>query len=235
MSSYQYYDPYGEQQRAEQERAQMMARMEQMMRIRQKYTDDLELQRQAEEQKRIQAENQEKKNWMTDTAQGASMGMSVGGPWGALAGGIIGTAKGQYEAYQQRRKEGQSGMKAFGNTAFDTPFGAVGDVASLGGANLLRKATTGSWTKTDEGMALTPESAQQFAMMGGRAVGSRMQNNTNMDRAKYAQQRGIADWRAKQSAQPMDQYYRKEAPYSSVPAKDLTEYNYGKTHDERYY
>jgi hypothetical protein len=57
-------------------------------------------------------------NWGDDAVKGAQMGSSFG-PYGALIGGIVGTAKGMGRAVQRRRGEGQSLLKALGRTAFD--------------------------------------------------------------------------------------------------------------------
>ena len=77
----------------------------------------------------LEQEAQGKKNWLDDALTGAKMG-SAAGPWGALAGGIIGTAKGMYESVGQRRKEGDSVGKALLHTITDTPIGNFGALAT---------------------------------------------------------------------------------------------------------
>ena len=64
------------------------------------------------------AQRQDDVNFGNDAAQGAMAGSQFG-PWGALAGGILGSAKGQYEAYGRRRDEGRSVLGALGTTLFD--------------------------------------------------------------------------------------------------------------------
>lgn len=103
-----------------------LGRLRELVAARQRW-DDLNYQRMEQEEARMKneayaAERAEKLNWLDEGAKGASMG-SIAGPWGALVGGIAGTAMGQKEAYDQRRKEGGGGLESFGKTIFDNPFG----------------------------------------------------------------------------------------------------------------
>jgi len=91
------------------------------------------------ERKRVvrEAEQKQARNWGNPTAQGAMTGMMVSGgnPFGALAGGIVGSAKGMHQAYLDRKKSGESDAEALWNTLTD--FGAgIPDpgVASQGAA-----------------------------------------------------------------------------------------------------
>lgn len=90
---------------------------------RQKFLDMIYARMEAEENARMaeeqNAEQAGKLNWFDDAAKGAQMGSAMG-PWGALAGGVIGTIKGQKESYDAR---GGGGLKGYLQTAFDTPFG----------------------------------------------------------------------------------------------------------------
>ena len=92
-----------------------------------------------------QAEAADNKNWLNEGAEGAKIGGGVGGPWGALVGAIAGTAMGQKKAYDQRRKEGQSGWDSFTRTIFDTPGGSNKinrqNVADMAGAFGSAKAS----------------------------------------------------------------------------------------------
>jgi hypothetical protein len=61
------------------------------------------------------AELEGKKNWGDDALAGASMG-SAFGPWGALIGGLAGTAKGMFEGIDARSQSGQDIGDAILNT-----------------------------------------------------------------------------------------------------------------------
>jgi len=65
----------------------------------------------------------EKKNWHHEAGQGALMGMTVAGPFGAIAGAIIGGIGGMAEAISTRMDEGDSGAQAFFSTVGDTGLG----------------------------------------------------------------------------------------------------------------
>lgn len=75
------------------------------------------------EEERIvrELEQDQARNWGNDAMGGATVGFmaSGGNPWGALAGGIAGTAKGMARAYEDRKKSGQSDFEAGWRTLFD--------------------------------------------------------------------------------------------------------------------
>jgi hypothetical protein len=73
------------------------------------------------------------KNWEEEAISGASLGMTAGGPMGALIGAIGGAAYGQYKAVKYRQdEEGQGFLEAFGKTHMDTPFFNVGEAIDKG-------------------------------------------------------------------------------------------------------
>lgn len=161
---------------------EQVAQRRQMADARQRFLDQMYARMEAEERQR-QAEEQQaatagKKDWFGDAAGGFAAGGWVGA--------IVGTAKGQLDAYRQRKAEGQGDMEAFGNTVFDTPFGKAGDVASLGGANLGRRLTTGHWNKTDEGVghALTDADVMNGIAGYNRQKGVNAQNRANTSVAR---------------------------------------------------
>lgn len=60
------------------------------------------------------------RDWHDDAMQGASMGMQVAGPWGALIGLGVGTVKGQAEAISTKvNEDGMNFGEAFAGTHFD--------------------------------------------------------------------------------------------------------------------
>lgn len=63
--------------------------------------------------------NADEQNWMPSAMKGASLGSSFG-PWGALIGGIAGTAAGMYSsAKSQHDKGGKSWLEAGARAMFD--------------------------------------------------------------------------------------------------------------------
>lgn len=177
-----------------QRREQALGRLRELVAARQRW-DDMNFQRMEAEEKRLkdeayQAERKEKLNWFDDAAQGAAMGGSVGGPWGALVGGAIGTMKGQRDAYQQRKKEGQGGFEAFGNTIGDTPFGLnIGASARNDFKDFGEKESYGSLT--DETM-----------MNMGRAYGSSKASYDQQQAREGEYQPTETDIMGPESAQP---------------------------------
>lgn len=62
------------------------------------------------------------RNWGNEALQGAAAGGAMSGsPWGALAGGILGTVRGMSGAYRDRRRSGQGKLESLGRTLFDVP------------------------------------------------------------------------------------------------------------------
>ena len=139
-------------------RAAALQKLGDMAMARQKFLDEMyrrsEEQAMAEQNVAAEQERSGKLNWFDDAAKGASMG-SAFGPWGALVGGIAGTAKGQVEAYKQRRSEGQGFGSSLLSTVGDTPFGF----------NLGEGITSGGKHWSDD----------NYASLGGETLGNLMQ------------------------------------------------------------
>jgi hypothetical protein len=79
---------------------------------------------------------------MGDALQGASLG-SIAGPWGALAGGVIGLASGSIKDVGARQKAGEGTLDALGNTFLDS----ANPAKLFSGGNTEKAARLGSTLK----------------------------------------------------------------------------------------
>lgn len=110
----------------------------------QRYVDSV----QAEEAKaQAKAESEDKLNYMDEAMTGTQIGSSFG-PWGALAGLVVGRAAGGAEAFEERKRKGESGGSAFANAFLNpwesfknlgksikqNPYAATGTAQSVGSA-----------------------------------------------------------------------------------------------------
>ena len=155
---------------------------------RQRFLDMIYARMEAEENARVQGERSTESanrlNWFDDASKGAAMG-SAFGPFGALAGGIVGTAKGQIEAYRERG----GGAKAFAQTIFDTPFGfnlAGGkSYGSLGGGTMENLIGAGGAAygahQRKQAMRSTAQGQNRTSLARMQAEGVAMPTGSRMD------------------------------------------------------
>ena len=155
-----------------QRREVALGRLRELVAARQRW-DDQNYQKMEAEQQRLkdeayQQEAADNKNWLDEASQGAAMGASAGGPMGALVGGIIGTGAGMKNAYDQRRKEGQSRWDSVTRTAFDTPGGSL----KLNKGNMSNMAQAYGSSKAFSDQAKERESGLQEAKWESKGFGS---------------------------------------------------------------
>ena len=132
-------------------------------------------------------QRQDNTDWASSGAQGAGIGAGFG-PWGALIGGIAGSALGMGKAAQTRMNEGQPWYKALANTALDfkpltsgrfftTASSAAPAIAGAvnranaknstimnrpGGMGYQGQGTSGPLQPGEDPSAMTPEQLAQF-------------------------------------------------------------------------
>jgi hypothetical protein len=111
--------------------------------------------------------------WGDDATRGASTGLSMGGPWGALIGGIAGTVKGQARDITDRSnqdklrtgkwttKKGDRGhyLHALGKTLFDLK-GSIPSTDTLAGAAQTAGPAVAGMTARKQGQQKIPPAGQ---------------------------------------------------------------------------
>ena len=133
------------------------ARQMQEQAMRQRYEDETQA-LYDEEQARLRGQElSRQQSWHDDAAKGAAMGSSFG-PWGALIGGIIGSAKGTVESIGSYTREGDNVGEAMLKT-----FGEVLPGVSLGRGMLGAEVVDeyGAGMLADESMAYGGQAAGQ--------------------------------------------------------------------------
>lgn len=123
------------------------------------------------EESRMERERQDQaRNWGDSAAQGATMGFTASGgnPIGALVGGIIGSAAGQYKAYKDRRRSGQNFSKALGATLTDFTGGLPSQVKGLAASSAVGTAVAGQRARRQSGGSAYDALLQRQQAAGGQ-------------------------------------------------------------------